>query len=30
MELPDFQYRFEANTRAMRDGLLRASGGEFN
>ena len=25
-----FQYRFEANQRAMRDGLLRASGVEFN
>ena len=25
----DFQYRFEANGRAMRDGLLRASGVEY-
>ena len=27
--LRDFQYRFEANQRAMRDGLLRASGVEY-
>jgi hypothetical protein len=26
----DFQYRFETNARAMRDGLLRASGSEYN